>query len=58
MRFAVDVARPGYNRFVLGEPDSNRHEDVRKLLLGIEPVRRAVVVLGKSHNAGHMDSEG
>lgn len=30
--FAIDIARPGYNLFVLGEPGSNRHEDVRKLL--------------------------
>ena len=32
VRFAIDIARPGYNLFVLGEPGSNRHEDVRTLL--------------------------
>ena len=32
VRFAIDIARPGYNLFVLGEPGSSRHEDVRKLL--------------------------
>jgi predicted ATP-dependent protease len=32
VRFAIEVARPGYNLFVLGEPGSNRHEDVRALL--------------------------
>jgi len=32
VRFAIDVARPGYNLFVLGEPGSSRHDDVRQLL--------------------------
>ena len=32
VRFAIDIARPGYNLFVLGEPGSDRHEDVRTLL--------------------------
>ena len=32
VRFAIDIARPGYNLFVLGEPGSNRHDDVRTLL--------------------------
>jgi predicted ATP-dependent protease len=32
VRFAIDIARPGYNLFVLGEPGSNRHETVRRLL--------------------------
>lgn len=26
------IARPGYNLFVLGDPSSNRHDDVRELL--------------------------
>ncbi len=32
VRFAIDIARPGYNLFVLGEPGSSRHENVRQLL--------------------------
>ncbi|BAO30764.1 Lon protease family protein [Sulfuritalea hydrogenivorans] len=32
LRFAIDIARPGYNLFVLGEPGSSRHDDVRELL--------------------------
>lgn len=32
VRLAVDIERPGYNLFVLGEPGSGRHEDVRALL--------------------------
>ena len=32
VRFAIDISRPGYNLFVLGEPGSDRHADVRTLL--------------------------
>jgi len=32
LHFAIDIARPGYNLFVLGEPGSSRHDDVRELL--------------------------
>ncbi|OHC64197.1 MAG: ATP-dependent protease [Rhodocyclales bacterium RIFCSPLOWO2_02_FULL_63_24] len=32
VRFAIELARPGYNLFVLGEPGSSRHDDVRQLL--------------------------
>jgi len=32
VHLAVDIDRPGYNLFVLGEPGSGRHEDVRALL--------------------------
>ncbi|MDP2132783.1 MAG: ATP-binding protein, partial [Sulfuritalea sp.] len=32
VRFAIDISRPGYNLFVLGEPGSDRHADVRALL--------------------------
>ena len=32
VRFAIDIRRPGYNLFVLGEPGSGRHFAVRRLL--------------------------
>lgn len=32
VRFAIDIARPGHNLFVLGEPGSGRHDEVRELL--------------------------
>jgi len=32
VRFAIDIDRAGYNLFVLGEPGSSRHDDVRELL--------------------------
>ena len=32
LRFAVGVADPGYNLFVLGSPGSNRHGIVRRLI--------------------------
>ena len=32
VRFGIDIRRPGYNLFVLGEPGSGRHFTVRRLL--------------------------
>jgi hypothetical protein len=32
VRFGIDIRRPGYNLFVLGEPGSGRHSAVRRLL--------------------------
>lgn len=32
IRLAIDIPRPGYNLFVLGEPGSSLREDVRELL--------------------------
>jgi lon-related putative ATP-dependent protease len=32
VRFGIDIQRPGYNLFVLGEPGSGRHSVVRRLL--------------------------
>ncbi len=32
VEFAIDIQRPGYNLFVLGEPGSGRHSVVRRLL--------------------------
>lgn len=32
VRFGIDIRRPGYNLFVLGEPGSGRHYTVRRLL--------------------------
>jgi lon-related putative ATP-dependent protease len=31
-RFAIDIKRPGFNLFVLGEPGSGRHASIRRLL--------------------------
>ncbi|OHC63053.1 MAG: ATP-dependent protease [Rhodocyclales bacterium GWA2_65_20] len=31
-RFAIDIKRPGFNLFVLGEPGSGRHHAIRRLL--------------------------
>lgn len=32
IRFGIDIRRPGYNLFVLGEPGSGRHSAVQRLL--------------------------
>ncbi|MDD3529825.1 MAG: AAA family ATPase [Gallionellaceae bacterium] len=32
--FGIDIRRPGYNLFVMGEPGSGRHSSVRRLLEG------------------------
>ncbi|MCX7173096.1 MAG: ATP-binding protein [Proteobacteria bacterium] len=32
IRFGIDIKRPGYNLFVLGEPGSGRHSAVRRML--------------------------
>ncbi|NTV96394.1 MAG: AAA family ATPase [Thiobacillus sp.] len=32
--FGIDIQRPGYNLFVMGEPGSGRHSSVRRLLEG------------------------
>jgi predicted ATP-dependent protease len=32
VRLAIDMARPGYNLFVLGEPGGGRHQDVSEML--------------------------
>mgnify|MGYP001427374943 CR=1 FL=1 len=32
IRFGIDIARPGYNLYVLGKPGSGRHTAVRRLL--------------------------
>lgn len=32
VRFGIDIRRPGYNLFILGEPGSGRHYTVRRLL--------------------------
>jgi len=32
LRFGIDIKRPGYNLFVLGEPGSGRHTAVRRML--------------------------
>ena len=32
IRFGIDIKRPGYNLFVMGEPGSGRHTAVRRLL--------------------------
>lgn len=32
IRFGIDIQRPGYNLFVLGDPGSGRHSVVRRLL--------------------------
>lgn len=34
VRFGIDIRRPGYNLFVLGDPGSGRHIVVRRLLEG------------------------